>query len=288
MTSNNQNNYNQDNNCISRSMASSHIDMLMEYCIDMLQGIAVVRHPNTTSPTADQIPIKQAAAKQTTSDQIPNNQILAEQTHSYGVSPHPPQTKTSSNILQHIEQTIAKCVQCQLCQERTHTVPGIGVHNPTVLIVGEAPGAEEDMQGKPFVGKSGAYLDKWLASIGLDRNKNVYITNTVKCRPPKNRNPLPEEIQHCNIFLKEQIHILKPKLILALGKVAGVILTGMENVRIDTLREQIFEYEGIPLYITYHPSAVLRNPNGNPDGLKRLVWNDLQKIQLALKSLESV
>lgn len=246
-----------------------NVDMLIESCIDMLeQGIAFRPQKITNTTSAPR--------------QSDGQDIVAETYADYGKSKQsksPTNTMQTNDILDDIANEIAVCEQCNLCKERTYTVSGEGVDNPLVLVVGEAPGAEENKQGKPFVGPSGAYLDKWLDSIGLSRYKNVYITNTVKCRPPNNRNPLPEEMESCNHFLKRQIHILQPRLILALGKVAGIMLSGMEGVRIDALRKQIFEYEGIPLYITYHPSAVLRNP----DGLRALVWNDLQKIQGALQ-----
>lgn len=183
--------------------------------------------------------------------------------------------------LDHVTREIYVCQQCQLSQTRTNTVPGMGVHNPLVLVVGEGPGEQEDIQGKPFVGKSGMYLDKWLQAIGLSRTKNVFIANIVKCRPPQNRNPRPDEIAACSKYLKLQVAILKPRLILAVGKVAGNALTGNQEAKIAWLRSQVFSYEDIPLYVTYHPSAVLRNPE-----LRRPVWDDMQKIQHALNSIK--
>ena len=183
--------------------------------------------------------------------------------------------------LEHVTQEILVCNKCKLCTTRTHTVPGVGVSKPTVLVVGEAPGAQEDLQGQPFVGKSGQYLDKWLAAIKLSRDTNVFITNTIKCRPPNNRNPDTHEVQQCNPYLLAQIELLKPKLILALGKVAGHILTGNSQLTLGNMRGKEYVYHNIPLYVTYHPSAVLRNP----DGLRRVVWEDLQQVEKRLSQL---
>ena len=116
---------------------------------------------------------------------------------------------------------ITRCTKCQLARTRNNVVPGEGVENPDVLVIGEGPGYDEDMSGRPFVGKAGVLLDKMLAAIGLDRTKNCYIANIVKCRPPNNRDPQPEEQSTCFAFLQAQIHILKPKMILCMGRIAG-------------------------------------------------------------------
>lgn len=193
----------------------------------------------------------------------------------------PVQEKDVRPTLDHVTREIYVCQKCILSQTRTNTVPGMGVTNPLVLVVGEGPGQQEDLQGKPFVGKSGMYLDKWLQAINLSRDKNVFISNIVKCRPPSNRNPHPEEMSACSKYLELQIEILKPKLILAVGKVAGNVLSGNSEAKIGWLRSQVFSYKNIPLYVTYHPSAVLRN-----DALRRPVWDDMKKIRHVIDSLE--
>jgi DNA polymerase len=169
-----------------------------------------------------------------------------------------------------IALSIAQCTSCVLCKTRINTVPGIGVASPLVLVIGEGPGADEDKTGEPFVGKAGQLLDKMLAAIQLSRKDNCFITNIVKCRPPANRTPLPEEVQACAHFLKAQIDILKPKMILALGNTALHNLLNT-NAGIKKLHGKFFNYQNIPLLATFHPSALLRD-----ESLKRPSWEDLK------------
>ncbi len=169
-----------------------------------------------------------------------------------------------------IAAKIAACTRCKLCQTRINTVPGMGVERPLVLVIGEGPGQEEDLQGKPFVGPAGQLLDKMLASISLSRDTNTYIANIVKCRPPNNRNPEPDEAAACRSFLDAQISVLKPKLILCMGSVA--VRNMLDTTQgITKLRGQWFNYRDIPLLATYHPSALLRDAE-----LKRPAWEDLK------------
>ncbi len=166
------------------------------------------------------------------------------------------------------------CKRCQLCKTRTNVVFGTGCQDrPVVMVIGEGPGENEDLQGIPFVGKAGQYLDKWLAAISLSRETNVYITNTVKCRPPQNRDPYPEEKSNCFAFLKRQIEIIHPQSILCLGKPASTLMTGRPDATMGALRGKFFFYDGIPMMCTYHPAAVLRDLS-----LKRPVWEDLKKL----------
>lgn len=190
-------------------------------------------------------------------------------------APYVEQTTT----LQNLAQKIANCKRCKLCTTRKNTVTGQGVQNPIVLVVGEAPGAEEDQSGLPFVGKAGELLDKMLFSIGLSRNTNCYIANIVKCRPPMNRDPLPEEADACSSFLQAQIHLLKPKIILAMGRVALQNLTKTKT-GITVLHGKMLDYNGIPLMATYHPSAILRNAD-----LKRPAWEDLKSFKAKLNEI---
>jgi len=186
---------------------------------------------------------------------------------------------SKTSCLEKIEKKIALCNRCKLCTTRTKTVSGEGVEKPLVLVIGEAPGADEDLTGKPFVGKAGQLLDKMLAAISLSRNTNCFIANIVKCRPPANRDPLPEEIDSCSSFLQAQIATLKPVMILALGRISAQVLLNTKE-GIGKLRGKFFEYNKIPLMATYHPSALLRDAQ-----LKRPAWEDLKQFRTKLTSL---
>ena len=168
-----------------------------------------------------------------------------------------------------LKANVARCTSCSLCQDRTKTVFGIGDENANWLCVGEAPGVEEDIRGEPFIGPAGKLLDNMLEAINLKRGKNIYIANIVKCRPPGNRNPDNIEIKQCEPFLTRQIELIKPKLIIALGKVAAQNLLGT-SATISSLRGKLHEYSGIPLIVTYHPAYLLRI---QPDKAK--AWEDL-------------
>lgn len=178
-----------------------------------------------------------------------------------------------------INDKIIKCTRCPLARTRTNVVPGQGVENPDVLVIGEGPGYEEDVQGLPFVGKAGILLDKMLAAIGLDRKSNCYIANIVKCRPPQNRDPSFEEQAACISFLEAQIQILKPKMILCMGRISGQKLLNTEST-LSQLRGKFYEYNNIPLLVTYHPSALLRNEN-----LKKDAWEDLKLFKKRLNEI---
>ena len=169
-----------------------------------------------------------------------------------------------------IALSVAQCNKCILSKTRTNTVPGIGKIPPIVLVIGEGPGADEDRTGEPFVGKAGQLLDKMLAAIQLSREDNCFIANIVKCRPPANRTPLPEEAQACANFLQAQIDVLKPKMILAVGNTALHNLLDT-TAGIKKLHGKFFNYQGIPLLATFHPSALLRD-----ESLKRPAWEDLK------------
>lgn len=188
-------------------------------------------------------------------------------------------TENRTQTVDELSTLVLACKSCGLAGTRKTAVPGTGVRNPLVFVVGEAPGADEDEQGLPFVGKAGKYLDEWLAAIGLDRTRNVYISNVVKCRPPGNRDPQPDEIEACVPWLASQIAILKPKAILTLGKFALSFFKG-DQASITRLHGQRFEYEGLPVFPTYHPSAVLRSPE-----LRRDVWEDLKGLHAYLHDL---
>jgi len=188
---------------------------------------------------------------------------------------------TGALSLDELNVKILRCTRCGLARTRNNVVPGMGVQNPEVLVVGEGPGHDEDMQGLPFVGKAGVLLDRMLAAIGLDRKTNCYIANIVKCRPPENRNPFPDEQAACFSFLEAQIHILKPKMILCMGKIAIEKITG-QSIAITQKHGEFFEYNGIPVMPTYHPSALLRN-----EELKRPAWEDLKKFKKRLDEIRA-
>ena len=189
------------------------------------------------------------------------------------------QSSASPLTIESISSKIQKCTHCQLARTRTNVVPGEGVPHPDVLVIGEGPGYDEDMQGRPFVGKAGILLDKMLAAINLSRTTNCFIANIVKCRPPQNRDPFPEEEEACFSFLEAQIKVLKPKMILCMGRISGQKMLNTQEP-VGKLRGNFFEYNGIPLMITYHPSALLRNQD-----LKRPAWDDLKKFRQKLDSL---
>ena len=164
---------------------------------------------------------------------------------------------------------INKCHKCSLGSSRTNFVFGVGDKNASLMLVGEAPGENEDLKGEPFVGRAGKLLDKILFAIKRTRNEDVYICNVIKCRPPNNRDPLTSEVKECEPYLIHQINLIKPKLIVALGRVAGKTLLNVDN-SLKSMRGEIHNYHGTPLIVTYHPAALLSNPNWKP-----LAWEDL-------------
>ena len=192
-----------------------------------------------------------------------------------------PDSDTINPAIVNINKKISECKRCQLCSNRQKVVPGVGIEKPLVLVIGEGPGEEEDKQGKPFVGPAGQLLDKMLAAIGLSREKNCYITNIVKCRPPANRNPLPEEADCCRPFLDAQIAALKPKAILCAGSVAVKNLFHT-NDGVMKLHGQVLDFNGIPVVTTWHPSALLRAPEN-----KRPAWEDLKAFRNVLLGIDS-
>jgi uracil-DNA glycosylase len=168
-----------------------------------------------------------------------------------------------------LAQTVASCRACKLCSGRRNTVFGVGDTQADWLIVSEAPGEDEDLQGEPFVGQAGQLLDNMLKAIGLDRRHKVYITNVLKCRPPGDRNPRPEELAQCEPFLRRQVQLLQPRIILAMGRFAVQSLLGTSEP-IGKLRGRGHQYLGVPVVVTYHPAYLLRNL---PDKAK--AWADL-------------
>ncbi len=163
-----------------------------------------------------------------------------------------------------LKEQCMNCTACGLAQTRTNVVFGVGNPQAEVMFIGEGPGENEDLQGEPFVGRGGQLLDKMLAAVGLSRAHNIYIANMVKCRPPKNRDPLPEEQDACIGWLKGQVSLLRPKIIVCLGRVAACRVID-PNFKVTRQHGQFFEKNGVLMMGTLHPAALLRNPNQKPE-----------------------
>ena len=171
--------------------------------------------------------------------------------------------------LDEIAAIVRECRKCQLCESRTHAVPGEGNPRARLMLIGEGPGESEDQSGRPFVGRAGELLDRILASVDMPRG-DTFIANVVKCRPPRNRVPLPEERDACLPYLRRQIELIRPAVLLALGGTAAEALLGVKRPLAE-LRLKVHRWNGIPLLVTYHPAALLRNPNW-----KRPAWDDIR------------
>ena len=172
-----------------------------------------------------------------------------------------------------LRETAMACTRCRLSGGRKTVVFADGNPAARLMVVGEAPGAREDDTGLPFVGQAGKLLDLMLASVDLSRQESVYICNVLKCRPPGNRNPLPDEIESCAPLLKRQIELVAPEVLMAAGSFAAQWLTESKKA-LGRLRGKVYSYHGVPLVVTYHPAALLRNP-----GWSRPVWDDLQLLR---------
>ena len=235
---------------------------------DLLRRALMLREMELTPQWHLRQPLPAAAAVPAGSSQAPSTATVAPM-----ASPTATAQERRSLIMQmdwpQIKSCVASCTACALHVGRNRTVFGVGDENADWLFVGEGPGADEDLQGEPFVGQAGKLLDNMLAAIQLKRGSNVYIANVVKCRPPGNRNPEAEEVLACEPFLHRQIDLIKPKLIVALGKVAAVNLLARQE-SVASLRNKIHHYRGIPLIVTYHPAYLLRSLQE-----KARAWEDL-------------
>lgn len=224
--------------------------------------------PVTATPAAERAPSARvpAPAMQTPSAAVPLEQRIAA---------------VAAMEWSQLKNSVAGCTACPLHQGRDKTVFGIGDENADWLFVGEGPGADEDMKGEPFVGQAGKLLDNMLAAMKLRRGHNVYIANVVKCRPPNNRNPEPAEVAQCEPYLHRQIAMIRPRLIIALGKVAAVNLL-KRDASVSSLRGKVHDYRGIPMIVTYHPAYLLRTL---PD--KAQAWQDLCFALDTMQGLQS-
>lgn len=184
-----------------------------------------------------------------------------------------------SDTLDQLKLHCLECSKCRLAETRTNVVFGVGAENAEVMFIGEGPGENEDLQGEPFVGRGGQLLDKMLNAVDLDRRKNIYIANMVKCRPPKNRDPLPDEQEQCINWLRNQVKIIRPKIIVCLGRVAATRLI-KKDMKITKEHGVFFEKNGVIMMATLHPAALLRNPNNKPGA-----FEDFQKLRDKIKEV---
>lgn len=175
-----------------------------------------------------------------------------------------------TNSWKTLKDECIKCEKCDLCKTRTNVVFGVGNINAEVMFIGEGPGENEDLQGEPFVGRAGKLLDKLMYAVDLDRNKNVYIANIVKCRPPKNRDPFADEQIECMDWLRAQTRLIKPKIIVCLGRISAMKII-KEDFKITKEHGVFFEKGGIHMMAMYHPAAILRNPNQMEEALKDFI-----------------
>ena len=206
------------------------------------------------------------------SDKVPDKQKTVET----NAPPQKRELKQNLGQLDSFFHEIKECMKCPLGATRTNFVFGVGNPKADLMFVGEAPGRDEDLKGIPFVGRAGQLLTLMLKAINLQRD-DVFIANVLKCRPPNNRDPQPDEIEKCEPYLLKQIELISPKLIVTLGRFASASLLRTKSA-LGTLRESVHDYNQVPLIVTYHPAALLRNPQ-----LKRQAWEDLVKISDYLK-----
>ena len=216
-----------------------------------------------TAPAVPEIDLFGNAVQQTTSHHKTGESILPA---------FPNESWTKIKSLEELNNAINTCMKCGLGKTRIKFVFGVGNPNADVVVVGEAPGADEDEKGEPFVGRAGQLLNKILEAVQFKREE-VFICNILKCRPPNNRDPQTEEIDCCEPYLWKQLEIIKPKIILCAGRIAGQSLL-KTNSSLTLLRGKVHDYRGIPLMVTYHPAALLRNPNW-----KRPCWEDMQQFR---------
>lgn len=181
--------------------------------------------------------------------------------------------------LEKLRERCLDCSRCQLCQTRTNVVFGVGNPDSRIMFIGEGPGEQEDLQGEPFVGRAGKLLDLMLDAVGMSREKDIYIANIVKCRPPKNRDPLPEEQEQCIQWLREQVAIIRPKIIVCLGRIAAARII-KPDIKITREHGQFIERNGVLMMAMLHPAALLRNPKQKPEA-----FEDFLRLRDKIKEL---
>jgi uracil-DNA glycosylase len=234
----------------------------------------VPHHDQDTMPSRKKVPVVDTGADlfgfASPSASTPHEQLL----------PYPSEPWVGTTTLNELNSMICSCMKCPLGSTRIKFVFGVGNPNADIVFVGEAPGADEDAQGEPFVGRAGQLLNKILEAIQFKRDE-VYICNILKCRPPNNREPQPDEIEQCEPYLWKQLELLKPKIIVCLGRVAGQTLLRTTQ-SLGDLRGKVHTYRGIKLVVTYHPAALLRNPNW-----KKPTWEDVQWIRRMYEEMKT-
>ena len=187
-------------------------------------------------------------------------------------------SQDKETALSALRKKIGECNKCKLSKNRTHIVFGEGNPYSRLMFIGEAPGKEEDVQARPFVGDAGMLLTRLIEKMGF-RREDVYIANIVKCRPPMNRDPEKDEIEQCRVFVERQVEIIHPEVIICLGRISAQTLIGNAGLKISAIRGKFYDYRGIPLMPTFHPAYLIRNPKD-----KWLTWEDVQKVLQKLKS----
>jgi DNA polymerase len=222
-------------------------------------------------PPAASAPAASAPAASAPAAPAPAASAPAASAPAASAPPAAPDSAARAARLAELGERAAGCTRCVLSESRNRVVVGVGRIDPPLMLVGEAPGHDEDMSGEPFVGRAGQLLTRILAAMQLERSA-VYIANVIKCRPPENRNPLPAEITACSPFLAEQIQLVRPRVLCALGRYAAATLLGTHQ-SLASLRGRVHEYQGIPVVVTYHPSALLRYPQ-----YKKPTWEDMQVV----------
>jgi len=232
--------------------------------------------PVEESSTADAVPVPPArpAPKAQTKTKLPRLEVVESVDLFDAMSGPELSTEEKAKALEEIAEEVRSCQKCpDLAEARHKAVPGEGSPDAKIVLVGEAPGADEDRQGRPFIGRAGQLLTKIIEACQLKR-EDVFICNILKCRPPGNRNPLPDEVAHCIGYLHRQLEVIRPKFIVALGSVAAQCLLDSKE-SIGRMRGKLFDYRGVKLMATYHPAYLLRSP-----GEKRKVWDDMRKLML--------
>ena len=240
---------------------------------------ARVASPSLPEPSADTLPAPKAPAVSSEAPQ-PAPRPASAAADDDGAPLPPARVRRDEEVVARKAAALAEldtrqvsvCTKCALSQSRTNTVFGVGHPDADLMFVGEAPGADEDAQGEPFVGRAGKLLTKILGAIGFER-EDVFIANVLKCRPPGNRDPLPDEVGHCEPYLLEQIRIIEPKVICALGRVSAQTLLQTRQ-SLGKMRGQVHDYHGVPMVVTFHPAALLRNP-----AWKRPTWEDVRRLR---------
>jgi DNA polymerase len=274
---------------LERERAAGLDDLALAAALHRSESAARPSAPSTTAAAEADLfgaPVARPASPSTIEPEALGAPAIAienpfeDEPHPAGIAARVELIAASRAPLEQIAAETRACVACGLCETRTQAVPGVGSAQSGIVFVGEAPGADEDRRGEPFVGRAGELLTriikamddaKLIPGVPLSR-ETVYICNVLKCRPPENRNPLPHEVEACSPYLKRQLEALRPRVICCLGKFAAELLVGVKGT-IGGLRGKVYRYRGSKLIVTYHPAACLRNP-----GYKRPVWEDMQLL----------